>query len=111
MITNKIEKLEQMANFEGDVRDGNIGDFSQGVVVGERNASKLALEVLEEITETNLMKRKKPPYFPSPIKPINMEYGVVCQEEANKIRNFRAIRDLIIIVILVIILLAYQQFS
>lgn len=49
MITNKIEKLQQMANFEGDVRDGNIGDFSQGVVVGERNASKLALEVIEEI--------------------------------------------------------------
>jgi len=51
MITNKIEKLQQMANFEGDVRDGNIGDFSQGVVVGERNASRLALEVLEEITK------------------------------------------------------------
>ena len=49
MITAKIEKLQQMANFEGDVRDGNIGDFSQGVVVGERNASKLALEVIEEI--------------------------------------------------------------
>ena len=38
-----------MANFEGDVRDGNIGSFSQGVVVGERNASRLALEVIEEI--------------------------------------------------------------
>lgn len=49
MITTKIEKLQQMANFEGDVRDGNIGSFSQGVVVGERNASKLALEVIEEI--------------------------------------------------------------
>ena len=49
MITNKIEKLQQMANFEGDVRDGNIGAFSQGVVVGERNASRLALEVIEEI--------------------------------------------------------------
>ena len=49
MITTKIEKLQQMANFEGDVRDGNIGAFSQGVVVGERNASRLALEVLEEI--------------------------------------------------------------
>jgi len=49
MITIKIEKLQQMANFEGDVRNGNIGSFSQGVVVGERNASKLALEVLEEI--------------------------------------------------------------
>ena len=55
MITTKIEKLKQMANFEGDVRDGNIGSFSQGVVVGERNASKLALEVLEEITEKNLV--------------------------------------------------------
>ena len=49
MITIKIKKLQQMANFEGDVRDGNIGSFSQGVVVGERNASKLALEVIEEI--------------------------------------------------------------
>ena len=56
------------------------------------------------------MKRKKPPYIPSPIKLINMEYGV-CQEEANKIRNFRAIRELIIIAIGIIILLAYQQFS
>lgn len=55
MITKKIEKLEQMANFEGDVRDDNIGDFSQGVVVGERNASRLALEVLEEITKKNLI--------------------------------------------------------
>ena len=27
MITTKIEKLQQMANFESDVRDGNIGDF------------------------------------------------------------------------------------
>lgn len=59
MITNKIEKLQQMANFEGDVRDGNIGAFSQGVVVGERNASKLALEVLHEITETNLIMIKR----------------------------------------------------
>ena len=55
MITKKIEKLQQMANFEGDVRDGNIGAFSQGVVVGERNASKLALEVLHEITKKNLV--------------------------------------------------------
>lgn len=54
MITKKIEKLQQMANFEGDVRDGNIGAFSQGVVVGERNASRLALEVLYEITEKTL---------------------------------------------------------
>ena len=44
-----------MANFEGDVRDGNIGDFSQGVGVGERNASKLALEVLEEIKNKNVV--------------------------------------------------------
>ena len=55
MITTKIEKLQQMANFEGDVKDGNIGSFSQGVVVGEKNASKLALEVLEEITKRNLI--------------------------------------------------------
>ena len=56
------------------------------------------------------MKRKKPPYILSPVKPTNCEYGV-CQEEANKKRNFRAICDLIIIAILVIILLIYQQFS
>ena len=55
MITTKIEKLQQMANFEGDVRDGNIGSFSQGVVVGERNASRLALEVIEEITKRNFI--------------------------------------------------------
>jgi hypothetical protein len=55
MITTKIKKLQQMANFEGDVRDGNIGSFSQGVVVGERNASRLAFEVLEEITKRNLI--------------------------------------------------------
>ena len=50
------------------------------------------------------MKRKKPPYILSPIKRMNMEYEV-CQEEANKIRNFRSICSLIIIAILVIILL------
>ena len=55
MITTKIEKLHQMANFEGDVRDGNIGSFSQGVVAGERNASRLAFEVLEEITKRNFI--------------------------------------------------------
>ena len=46
---------EPMANFEDDVRDGNIGAFSQGVVVGERNASKLALEVLDEIAKRNFI--------------------------------------------------------
>ena len=57
------------------------------------------------------MKRKKPPYIKNHVESMmNMEYGV-CQEEANKIRNRRAIRELIIIAILVIILLIYQQFS
>lgn len=57
------------------------------------------------------MKRKKPPYIRNHVKGMmNMEYEV-CQEEANKIRNFRAIRELIIIAILIIILLIYQQFS
>lgn len=50
------------------------------------------------------MKRKKPPYISSPVKPTNCEYEV-CQEEADKIRNFRSILYLIIIAILVIILL------
>ena len=65
MITTKIEKLQQMANFEGDVRNGNIGSFSQGVVVGERNASKLALEVLEEILP------------PPPIRPNIPSTGII----------------------------------
>ena len=60
MITTKIEKLQQMANFEGDVRNGNIGSFSQGVVAGERNASKLALEVLEEILNESKSQTDKP---------------------------------------------------
>ena len=51
------------------------------------------------------MKRKKPPYIKNHVEGMmNMEYEV-CQEEANKIKNFRAIRELIIIAILVIILL------
>ena len=70
MITTKIEKLQQMANFEGDVRDGNIGSFSQGVVAGERNASKLALEVIEEI----LNKPNSQVDFSSPIYK-NLDYG------------------------------------
>ena len=67
MITTKIEKLQQMANFEGDVRDGNIGSFSQGVVVGERNASKLALEVLAEI-----LKESKPQDILQPIDEVRL---------------------------------------
>ena len=66
MITTKIEKLQQMANFEGDVRDGNIGSFSQGVVVGERNASKLALDVIEEILNESKSRTDKP-------KPLSWE--------------------------------------
>ena len=65
MITTKIEKLQQMANFEGDVRDGNIGSFSQGVVVGERNASRLALEVIEEIL------------LPPPVRPNIPSTGII----------------------------------
>ena len=67
MITTKIEKLQQMANFEGDVRDGNIGSFSQGVVVGERNASRLALEVLEEI-----LKESKPQDILQPTNEVRL---------------------------------------
>lgn len=68
MITIKIEKLQQMANFEGDVRDGNIGSFSQGVVVGERNASRLALEVIEEILNKSKSQTDKPK--PLPWEPV-----------------------------------------
>ena len=68
MITTKIEKLQQMANFEGDVRDGNIGSFSQGVVVGERNASKLALEVIEQILP------------PPPIRPDIPSTRIICKD-------------------------------
>ena len=67
MITIKIEKLQQMANFEGDVRDGNIGSFSQGVVAGERNASKLALEVIEEI-----LKESKPQDILQPTNEVRL---------------------------------------
>ena len=67
MITTKIEKLQQMANFEGDVRDGNIGSFSQGVVAGERNASRLALEVLEEI-----LKESKPQDILQPTNEVRL---------------------------------------
>ena len=48
-MEEKLKLLQQMATTEGDIRDGNIGSFSQGVVVGERNASRLALEVIESI--------------------------------------------------------------
>ena len=48
-MEEKLKLLQEMATTEGDIRDGNIGSFSQGVVVGERNASKLALEIIESI--------------------------------------------------------------
>jgi hypothetical protein len=61
-----------MATTEGDIRDGNIGSFSQGVVVGERNASRLALEIIESIKRGD-----KEPYIPSPIYMTNLEKGLV----------------------------------
>ena len=71
-MEEKLKLLQEMATTEGDIRDGNIGSFSQGVVVGERNASRLALEVIES------MKRgDKEPYIYSPIYMTNLEKGLV----------------------------------
>jgi len=70
-MKEKLKLLQEMATTEGDIRDGNIGSFSQGVVVGERNASRLALEVIESIKRGD-----KEPYIPSPIYMTNIESGL-----------------------------------
>jgi hypothetical protein len=71
-MEEKLKLLQEMATTEGDIRDGNIGSFSQGVVVGERNASRLALEIIESIKRGD-----KEPYIPSPIYMTNLEKGLV----------------------------------
>jgi hypothetical protein len=59
-MEEKLKLLQKMATTEGDIRDGNIGSFSQGVVVGERNASRLALEIIESIKRGDIK-----PHIPS----------------------------------------------
>ena len=81
-MEEKLKLLQEMASSESDIRDGNIGSFSQGVVVGERNASRLALEIIESIKagdkEPYMTKRgDKEPYIPSPIYKTNMEDGLI----------------------------------
>jgi hypothetical protein len=71
-MEEKLKLLQEMASSESDIRDGNIGSFSQGVVVGERNASRLALEIIESIK-----KGDKEPYICSPIYKTNMEDGLI----------------------------------
>jgi hypothetical protein len=71
-MEEKLKLLQEMASSESDIRDGNIGSFSQGVVVGERNASRLALEIIESIKRGG-----KEPYIPSPIYMTNLEKGLV----------------------------------
>jgi hypothetical protein len=71
-MEEKLKLLQEMASSESDIRDGNIGSFSQGVVVGERNASRLALEIIESIKRNG-----KEPYIPSPIYMTNLEKGLV----------------------------------
>jgi len=80
-MEEKLKLLQEMATTEGDIRDGNIGSFSQGVVVGERNASRLALEIIESIKRGD-----KEPYIPSPIYMTNLEKGLV--ETLDKPKGF-----------------------
>jgi hypothetical protein len=78
-MEEKLKLLQEMATTEGDIRDGNIGSFSQGVVVGERNASRLALEIIESIKRGD-----KEPYIPSPIYMTNLEKGLVGNETISQ---------------------------
>jgi hypothetical protein len=71
-MEEKLKLLQEMASSESDIRDGNIGSFSQGVVVGERNASRLALEIIESIKRGD-----KEPYIPSLMYTTNLEKGLV----------------------------------
>jgi hypothetical protein len=59
-MEEKLKLLKEMALSESDIRNGNIGSFSQGVVVGERNASRLALEIIEDIKRGDIK-----PHIPS----------------------------------------------
>jgi hypothetical protein len=85
-MEEKLKLLQEMATAEGDIRDGNIGSFSQGVVVGERNASRLALEVIENIKRVD-----KEPYIPSPIYMTNLEKGLVESLDKSKAVSWKPI--------------------
>lgn len=79
-MEEKLKLLQEMATTEGDIRDGNIGSFSQGVVVGERNASRLALEIIESIKRSDkqpYMTNVGDTYIPTPIYMTNLEKGLV----------------------------------
>jgi hypothetical protein len=67
-MEEKLKLLQEMASSESDLRDGNIGSFSQWVVVGERNSSSLALEIIESIKRGD-----KEPYIPSPFEFVSKE--------------------------------------
>jgi hypothetical protein len=84
-MQEKLKLLQEMASSESDIRDGNIGSFSQGVVVGERNASRLALEIIESIKRGD-----KEPYICSPIYKTNMEDGLIdfFSKPADKPKSF-----------------------
>jgi len=72
-MEEKLKLLQEMASSESDIRDGNIGSFSQGVVVGERNASRLALEIIESIKSND-----KQPYMTnieSGLKELNVDFS------------------------------------
>jgi len=71
-MEEKLKLLKEMATTEGDIINGNIGSFSQGVVVVERNASRLALEIIDSIKRGD-----KEPYIPSPVYKTNMEDGLI----------------------------------
>lgn len=82
-MEEKIKLLQEMASSESDIRDGNIGSFSQGVVVGERNASRLALEIIESIKSNDkqpYMTKVGDTYIPTPIyesglKELNVDFS------------------------------------
>jgi hypothetical protein len=79
-MEEKLKLLQEMASSESDIRDGNIGSFSQGVVVGERNASRLALEIIESIKSNDkqpYMTKIGDAYIPTSIYMTNLEKGLV----------------------------------
>ncbi len=88
-MEEKIKLLQEMASSESDIRDGNIGSFSQGVVVGERNASRLALEVIESIKSNDKQPYvtkvgDKEPCIPSPIYMTNLKKGLIKSQDKPK---------------------------
>jgi hypothetical protein len=97
-MEEKLKLLQEMASSESDIRDGNIGSFSQGVVVGERNASRLALEIIESIKRGD-----KEPYMPSPIYIIPKEEIENYEKEERKffIRFFILLGALVLGVLII----------